>query len=97
MWQLIIFNDLAKILVVLILIATMPYLYKLMKKDTLPNWNLVLIAVAFLAVGICFNIFSRYKAEVELNWLEHLTIMSGGLLSFCALYFGRKIKSKNKK
>ena len=95
MWQLIIFNDSAKILVVLILIATISYLYKLMKKDTLPNWNLVLISIAFFTLGICFSIISRYRANLAFNWLEHSMIMLSGLLGFCALYIGKKIKGEN--
>lgn len=93
-WQLIIFNDLAKILVVLILLATMPYLYKLMKKDGLPNWNLVLIAVALFAVSICFHILNKYVTNCICGVLEHPFMMLSGLSGFYALYLGRKIKPK---
>jgi len=95
--QLVILDYLAKVLIVLLLVSTIPHLYRLMKKDSLPNWNLVSISLGFFALSICFNIIYGFTTYWISKGLEHFMLMLSGILIFGAFYVSRKIKGGNYK
>ena len=97
MWRIIVARDSAEILAALMLLVAIFFTYRLVKDDSGPIWNFILIAISFLAISAIFSVFEESFVSGIFYTLEHVFMMLSGIIFASVLAFASVKDNKNLK
>ena len=70
-WEVFILNGAAEIMALIILLISLLFSFWLMKGDEQIKWNLMIVAISFLAFSIIFDLLNLYLSVALFSFLEN--------------------------
>lgn len=87
LWEIMVVRGSAGILAGLILLKAVFSTYKLVKEDSEPIWNFILIAISFLAISSIFGVIGKFFVVRTLDMIEYIFMMLSGIVFAFILSF----------